>query len=186
LTKKEFFKSLAAVLISSPFCSFLPGIGSGHAATIGSEIIPQNTKGFLFLVGATNTIIMGLSFITVYAIGKARSGSAAAIEQILGTITKQNLIILLATMLVAGILATILGVYLAKICAKHISKIKYTYLTFFTIAILLIFNIVFTNWLGIFILIISTSLGIFAISSESRRINLMGALIIPAILYYLL
>jgi putative membrane protein len=186
LTKREFFKSALAVLISSPFCSFLPGIGSGHAATIGSEIIPQDTKGFLFLVGATNTIVMGLSFITVYAIEKSRSGSAAAIEQILGTITQQNLIIILVAMLISGILAAILGLSLAKLCARHISKIKYTYITLFTISTLLIFNFIFTNWLGILILATATALGIFAISSESRRINLMGALIIPAIIYYLL
>lgn len=186
LKKKEFFKSLAAIIISSPLCSFLPGIGSGHAATIGSEIIPQNTKGFLFLVGATNTIIMGLSFVTVCAIGKARSGSAAAIKDILGAITSQNLILILIAMAVAGILAALLGLKLAKFCAKHISKINYSKITFFTISILIIFNLIFSNLLGILILITATALGIFAISSNSRRINMMGALIIPAILYYLL
>jgi putative membrane protein len=185
LGKREFFKSLSAIIISAPFCSFLPGIGSGHAATIGSEIIPQNNKGFLFLVGATNTIVMGLSFITLYTISKARSGSAAAISQLLNPLTPANLLIILATIVISGILAFFLGVTLSKLCAKYISKLNYTYLTAFTILILLAFNIIFSNWLGILALITATSLGIFAISSNSRRINLMGALIIPAIIYYL-
>jgi len=188
LGKKEFFKSLAAVLISSPFCAFLPGIGSGHAATIGSEIIQQDTRGFLFLVGATNTIIMGLSFITIFAINKARSGSAAAINEILQTISSQNLIIILGTIIISGILAAVLGIKISKFCANNINKINYTYITLFTISILIIFNIIFSfsGGLGLLILITSTSLGIFAISSESRRINLMGALIIPTIIYYLI
>ena len=186
LRKKEFFKSIAAVIISSPLCAFLPGIGSGHSVTIGSEIIPQNRKGFLFLVGATNTIIMGLSFVTIYAISKARSGSAAAIQDILKSITKADLAIILATIVISGIMAALIGVKLSKICAKYLSKINYAILTLITIGIILLVNIIFTNILGLFILIISTSLGIFAISSESRRINLMGALIIPAIIYYLL
>ncbi len=185
LTKREFLKSLAAVLISSPLCSFLPGIGSGHAATIGSEIIPQERRGFLFLVGATNTIVMGLSFITIYAIGKARSGSAAAIESILQTISLQNLIILIISMIVSGAFAAIIGINLTKLFSKYISKINYTKINLLIIAIILLFNIIFTNWLGILVLLIATSLGLFAILSNSRRINLMGALILPAILYYL-
>jgi len=186
LKKKDFFKSIAAVLISSPFCAFLPGIGSGHAATIGSEIIPQDRKGFLFLVGATNTIIMGLSFVTVYAIGKARSGSAAAIQEILKSISQTDLIIILAATMVSGILAAIIGISLSKLCAKYISKINYTWLTTITIAIIILVNLFFSNWLGIFILLIATALGIFTITSNSRRINMMGALIIPAIIYYLI
>jgi TctA family transporter len=186
MKKSEFLKSLSAVLISAPFCSFLPGIGSGHAATIGSEIIPQNTKGFLFLVGATNTIIMGLSFITLYTIGKTRSGSAAAISEILGAISAQNLIILLITILISGIIAALIGIKLSKFCAQNISKISYKKITFATILVVLIVNLIFTNPLGILVLATSTALGIFCISSNSRRINLMGALIIPAVLYYLL
>ncbi len=186
IQKKEFFRSIAAILISSPFCAFLPGIGSGHAATIGSEIIPQNTKGFLFLVGATNTIIMGLSFITLYAINKARSGSAAAISELLNTITSSDLTIILVTIIISGILAAIIGITISRTCAKYIARINYSFLTISTIAVILLFVIIFSNPLGILILIISAALGIFAITSESKRINLMGALIIPAIIYYLM
>lgn len=186
IKKKDFFKSIAAILISSPFCAFLPGIGSGHAATIGSEIIQQDRKGFLFLVGATNTVIMGLSFIAVYAIGKARSGSAAAIQEILKSISSTNLIIILTTAIISGLLAALIGINLSKLCARYISKINYAKITIFTIAIILLVNIIFSNPLGLLILVISTSLGIFTISSNSRRINMMGALIIPAVIYYLI
>ena len=186
MDKKEFFKSFLALLISSPLFAFLPGIGSGHASTLGSEIIPQKTRGFLFLVGATNTVIMGLSFVTIYAINKTRSGSAAAVQEILKSISKNDLIIILEAAIVSGIIAAAIGINLSKLAARYISKINYALLTTITIAIILIVNIIFSNWLGLLVLIISTSLGIFAISSESRRINLMGALIIPSIIYYLI
>src|SRR3989344_2680504 len=186
MPKKEFFKALIALIISSPLVAFLPAISSGHSATIGSEIIPQGRKGFLFLVGATNTIIMGLSFITVYSIGKARSGSAAAIHEILKSFSQSDLILILSAILISGVLAAIIGIQVSKLCAKNISKINYALLTMITLTIIIAINIIFSNSLGILILVISTSLGIFAITSESRRINLMGALIIPAILYYLL
>ncbi|MEM4271498.1 MAG: tripartite tricarboxylate transporter permease [Candidatus Pacearchaeota archaeon] len=186
LSRKEFLKSVSAILLSAPFCSFLPGIGSGHAATIGSEIIPQNTKGFLFLVGATNTIVMGLSFITLYAINKTRSGSAAAIGEILKAISLQDLAILIAAMIISGILAFVVGVKLSKFAAINIAKFSYRKITLATLFIILAVNILFTNPLGLLILVTATSLGIFAIASESRRINLMGALIMPSIIYYII
>ncbi len=186
LSKSEFKKASLAALVSAPLCSFLPGIGSGHAATLGSEIIPQERKGFLFLVGSINTIIMALSFITVYAIGKARSGTAAAVQDILHQISLQHLIIILGTIILSGILAFFLGINLAKIFALSLNKINYKKLTLSIIIILAIINLIFSSWLGFIVLITSTSLGIFCILSNSRRINLMGSLIIPAIVYYLM
>lgn len=185
LTKKEFFKSSIASIISAPFCSFLPGIGSGHAAVIGSEIIPQNNRGFLFLVGSINTIIMALSFITIFSIGKSRSGSAAAIKDILNEISQSDLILIIITITISSIIAFFMGLALSKFIALSINKINYSKLNIFVIFVLVIFNIIFTNWLGLIVLITSTSLGIFCLLSNSRRINLMGALIIPTIIYYL-
>ena len=186
LPKKDFIKALLASIISAPFCSFLPGIGSGHAAVIGSEIIPQERKGFLFLVGSINTIIMALSFVTIYTIGKARSGSAAAIKDILHRISQQDLFIILVTIIISGILAFLLGINLGKLFAKSLNKLNYKYLTISVITLVILFNIVFTNIIGLLVLITSIALGIFCISSNSRRINLMGSLIIPAIVYYLI
>jgi putative membrane protein len=133
LTKKEFLHSLFAILISAPFCSFLPGIGSGHAATIGSEIISQGRRGFLFLVGATNTIMMGLSFIAIYTIGKARSGSAAAIQDILQDITSSHLMIIIIAVIISGILASVVGIFLSRFASSYISRINYLYLTIGTV-----------------------------------------------------
>ncbi|MCU0642573.1 MAG: hypothetical protein MUF61_03300, partial [archaeon] len=67
----------------------------------------------------------------------------------------------------------------------YISRINYLYLTIGTVLLIFLINIIFTNWLGLIILIIASFLGIFGILSESRRINLMGSLILPAIIYYL-
>jgi len=185
LTKKEFIKAGIATIIAAPLCSFLPGIGSGHAATIGSEIIPQERKGFLFLVGAINTIIMALSFVTIYSINRARSGTAAAIKDILTTITSSDLTIIIITIIVSGLISFILGIFLSKLFAKSINKINYSKLTIFVILVLIAVNFIFTNWLGLLVLVVSTALGVFAILSDSKRINLMAALILPAIVYYL-
>jgi putative membrane protein len=186
LTKPELAKASLASIISAPLCSFLPGISSGHAATLGSELIPQNRKGFLFLVGSINTIIMALSFVTVYSINKARSGSAAAIKDLLHPLSPNDLIIILATIIVSGLISFFIGIKIAKFFALSLNKINYSKLTVFVIVILIIVNIIFSNWLGLIVLLTASALGIFCILSTSRRINLMGSLIIPAIVYYLM
>lgn len=186
IPKLDFLKTALTASIVAPLCSFLPGIGSGHAAVIGSEMTKQNNCKFLILVGAINTIVMGLSFVTLYAIGKGRTGSAAAINSLLPNITLSNLSIILITIIISGIFAFVIGIQLSKFVANSINKINYKYLTLLVIFIIILFNLIFSNLLGIIILLTATALGIFTISSNSRRINMMGCLLIPSIIYYLI
>src|SRR3989338_7110896 len=115
LSRKELIRTFSAASIAAPLCSFLPGIGSGHAAVIGSEIVPQNNRSFLALIGAINIIVMSLSFVTVFAISRARSGSAAAMQDILGTITLQHIIITLMVILFSNWLGFIVALTASSI-----------------------------------------------------------------------
>lgn len=185
-TKKDLFKSFVASFIVAPLCSFLPGIGSNHAAALSSEIIPQGNRGFLFLIGSINTIIMSLSFVTIYAIGKARSGAAAAVEEILKEISLQNIYILLISIVLTACISFFISINLAKLSTLFINRLNYQKLTFSIIIFLFFINFLLTNWIGLIVLITSCYIGIFCILSNVRRINLMGALIVPAVVYYLI
>jgi len=185
LEKKQILKSSLVASLTAPICSFLPGIGSGHAATIASEITKQDRRSFLFLLGIINTIVIALSFIAVYSINKTRSGAAVAVKEILKSISSKDLTAIIMAIIISGILSFILGIKMAKIAAASINKINYRTLSIITLSILFIINLLFTNLIGILILLTATSLGIFAILSNSRRINLMAALLLPAIIFYL-
>src|SRR3989344_1270370 len=185
LEKKQILKSSLVASLTAPICSFLPGIGSGHAATIASEITKQDRRSFLFLLGIINTIVIALSFIAVYSINKTRSGAAVAVKEILKSISSKDLTAIIMAIIISGILSFILGIKMAKIAAASINKINYRTLSIITLSILFIINFIFTNLIGILILLTATSLGIFTILSNSRRINLMAALLLPAIIFYL-
>ncbi|MEI6849922.1 MAG: tripartite tricarboxylate transporter permease [archaeon] len=185
IPKLELLKSILAVSLFSPLCSFLPGIGSSHAATFGSEIVNLDKKGFLFMVGATNTIVMGLSYVTVYSILKSRTGTAAAVQELMKTFSQNDLLIIILAIVISGSLAFIIGIKLAKLISRTMNKISYGNLTLGIIILVLLVNLIFTNWLGLIVLLTSTSLGIFAVLSNSRRINLIACLILPAIIYYI-
>jgi putative membrane protein len=188
LKRRSFWKGTLAAAIAAPFSSFMPGMGAGHAAVISSEIMGEQGKdkrGFLFLVGAINTIVMALSFVTIYAIGRTRTGAAVAVQEILGEITLGNLFIILVVVIVSGTIAFLISVNLSKIFSRGVGKVSYTKLSFGIIGLLLIVNLVLTNFLGLIVLVTASALGVFSILSRARRINLMGALLVPTILFYL-
>lgn len=186
--KKKIIKPVLGALISSPLCGFLPALGSGQAAILGQTIINSNkndSKGFLILLGAVNILVMGFSFITLYLLSKTRTGAAYAIEQLLGSLSIQILILILIAVLLSGIIAFFITKSLAKLFSKKITQINYPLLSKIALIILAIIVFLVSGFLGLLILIISTLTGIYCISLEVKRTNMMGCLLIPTILFYL-
>lgn len=187
IKKKSLARSLFASLIASPLVSFLPGLGSGQAAVIGSEVTGDlDRKEFLILLGAINTLVIGLSFITLYSIQKPRTGAAVAISKLLAEITLKNLFIILSAVFLSGIIAFFLTLYLARFFSRKITKIKYNKLSLGILIFLAVIVLIFSGFLGFLVFIVSASLGLTCISLGIRRIHLMGSLLIPTILFYLL
>ena len=91
----------------------------------------------------------------------------------------------MAVVLVSAVLSFIVGVNLSKVFSRVIEKIYYIKLNFFILTLLVIVNFVLTNFLGMVVLITGSALGVFCIMSGARRINLMGVLMIPTIVFYL-
>ena len=151
-------KTFSAASLAAPLCSFLPGIGSGHAAVIGSEIIPQNNRSFLALIGAINIIVMSLSFVTVYAISRARSGSAAAMQDILHTITLQDIMITIIVIIIASLCAVAIRIFLARRASQLLNKVNYSLLSRSIIVILIALVALFSNFIGLIVAITATAI----------------------------
>jgi len=189
--KAKLFRPLLGALIASPICTILPGLGAGQASILGHTISNPRSKnisdkkGFLILLGATNTLVMGFSFITLYLISRTRTGSALAIQELLGTIDFKTTLLIIITIIISGIISFFLAKFLAKIFTQNIQKINYTKLSIATLIFIAILTLIISKFLGLIILIISTLTGLYCISLKVRRTNMMGALLIPTILYYL-
>ena len=183
--KPELKKPLLASILSAPLCSFLPSLGSGQVAVIGSSIISTENKEFLVLIGSLNTIVMGLSFVTLYSIQKSRTGSAAAVSKLLSNFQLNYLAIIILAIIFSSIISFFLTIYLSKVFSKIISKINYSKLSIFILAFLVLIVIIFSGVLGLLVFITSTFLGLTSILLKIRRTHLMGSLMIPTILLYL-
>ncbi|PIZ82856.1 hypothetical protein COX97_02780 [Candidatus Pacearchaeota archaeon CG_4_10_14_0_2_um_filter_05_32_18] len=182
---KDIRLPLFASMISSSLCGFLPGLGSGQAAVLGSSFKKLSRKQFLLLLGSTNTIVLGLSFIVLYTIGKSRTGSAVFVGEILEKISINHVIIILITIIITGILCFHLTLFLGKKFSTLMSKISYTKMSIAILVFICIIVLIFSGPKGFVIFVLSTLIGLYGIISGARRINLMGCLIIPIILFYL-
>jgi len=196
LSKKSFFKGIIASIIASPFTAFLPGLGASQAALIGKEVLAsEDNKEFLFVLGAINTIVMGLSFIALYSINRTRTGAAVTVSKLLPEFTLSNLLIIIGIIIISGIISFFLAINISKLASRHIHKIKYSKLSFIILMVLIVIVIIvpiLTEFsltsaiLSLLVFITSAALGTFTILIGARRMHLMGSLLIPTILFYLL
>ncbi|MCK9595564.1 tripartite tricarboxylate transporter permease [Candidatus Pacearchaeota archaeon] len=182
--KEKLFRPLLGSVLASPLCGFLPGLGSGQAAILGNTISHTDRKGFLILIGATNILVMGLSFVSLYAISKTRTGAAAAIQELIGTLSWKILILILFAVLISGVISFFLTKYLTRFLSQRINKINYTILSVATLIFVTIIVFIFSGFFGLLVLVASTLTGIFCNSLPVKKTHMMGCLLIPTMIYY--
>ncbi len=182
---KNMIRPLAGAVIASPLCGFLPGLGGGQAAVIGSQISKVNEKDFLVLLGTVNVLVMGLSFVSLYSISRTRTGAAAAIQSLLGQINTSNLILILFVCLLSAVISFFLVKKLSIIFLKYIQKINYNKLSKGVIIFLAVLILLISGILGFLVFVVSTAVGLYCIQLNIKKTQMMGCLLIPTILLYL-
>lgn len=185
ISKFHIIKPTIATIIISPICSLFPGLGSSQAAIIASEVSGKTTREqFLILLGSINTIVMSVSFVTLILFQKVRTGAAFAINQITG-LTFEHLTLILTTTILTTLISIPIALQVSKTFSKNIHKIPYTTISKTTLIFLTIIITYISGVIGLLILIVSTLLGLTCIEFGTRRSFLMGAILIPTIIFYL-
>lgn len=187
LSLKNMSKAVSAASGMGFVAGFLPGFGSSQAAIVATNMVGDiGDEGFLALVGGINTANMLVSIGTAYAIDKARNGAIVGVMDLLGTITLPDVLIFVAVSLVAGGLATLLAISLSKTFATYITRVHYPTMAWSIIIFVTLLAIVFDGWIGLTILLTATALGLLAASWNVGKNHLLGCLILPVILYFML
>ncbi len=187
LGKISTIKNTMTSLISSVLTSFLPGLTSSHTTIIATAISKSNEqKDYIFVNNSINTISMMLSFVALFSIDKARNGAVVVISNFINNFTILHLALVIASSLVAAFLAIILCLKLSSKFAVHIMKINYSKLCKTIIIFLTILVLLLTGYIGIITLVTSTFVGLIAKLFNIENTHLMGCLILPVILYFLL
>ena len=187
IEKKDLIKATAGATSVGFVASFLPGFGSSQAAIVATQFLKNmSEKGFLVLVGGINTVNMTLSLVTLYSINKARNGAVIVISKLIGEFTRNTLLLYIITALVTGAIAVFLALRISKIFSKFIVKVNYKFLIIGILSFITILTFYFSGWIGLLILATSTSIGLLASSYGVGKNHLMGCLIVPVILFFIL
>ncbi len=187
LSTKNMVKSVGAASGMGFISAFLPGFGNAQAAIVGTSIVGDiGDEGFLSLVGGINTASMVVSIGTAYALEKARNGAIVAVYELLGSIDFQQMLVFLGVALAVGGIAALLTIYFSKVFAKYIVKVDYSSLIISIIGFIIALTFYFDGFIGLIILMTATALGVMASSWNVGKNHLMGCLIVPVILFFVL
>jgi putative membrane protein len=138
-------------------------------------------------ISSANTANAIFSLVALFIIGKARSGAMVAIDQLVNVADWDYsiIILLLIVIIFVSAISYFTTIYLGGRVSGFLSRINYSKLCAGVLAGLAALVILFTGWFGFIIFLISTPVGMIASYAKIRKINAMGVIMLPVILYFL-
>jgi len=187
MQKRNEIKSISAATGMGFIAAFLPGFGSSQAAIVATNAVGDiGDEGFLSMVGGISTANMLISIAAAYILNKARNGAIVVVNKLIEGIGFKEMLLFIAIALIAGGLGAIIALRTSKVFARYIVKVNYHKLIWGIIIFIAILTFFFDGFLGLAILAISTAIGLIASSWGIGKNHLMGCLILPVILYFVL
>ena len=180
------FRSGIVGTLSGMLVGLLPGVGAAQATFISREIFrDKEEKKFMIAIGGVNTTVAVLSVLALWLVGNPRSGVAVAVSELLGKISFTDVVVFIGAILLAGGVSAFLTLHLNKVFINLFRKVNYRIINFFIILFLVGVTFILTGLPGLYILFLSTIIGLVCILSNTRRSYMMACIIIPTVLFFL-
>ncbi|MFH0978302.1 MAG: tripartite tricarboxylate transporter permease [Candidatus Woesearchaeota archaeon] len=185
IDKATTIKALVSGQLSGFVTAVFPGLSSSIAAIMSMQAIRKlKEEGFMMLIGCIGTANFVISMATLIAVGKARNGSIVAIQKLMPTINATTLLAGIATMLISAGISVVLALEIGKMFSRIIGKVNYRKLLLGIICFVTMLVAFVTGWIGVLVLVISTSIGIIPAITKVSRTQSMGCLLLPVIISY--
>jgi len=191
---KNFKKSTFAGSISGCILGLLPGLGPAQGTiiaqtlTFNKNITPED---FIVTNSGVNVSDTLFSLIAIYLINNPRSAISVYVSNLLNDVTLAHVIFFIFISLVTASIACILSIKIGDYVIKRINRINYrntSILLVILITLVVMIYCIYSGgclWYVILCFITSISLGILPNVLDISKSNLMGILIVPAIITYL-
>jgi len=177
-------KIVGSGVIAGLLIGVLPGAGESQAGVLVSQFTGLSQNEFLGTLAGINMSNLFFALVSLYSFGKIRSGSAAAIDEVILEFGLEHLVFSVGIVLFSGALSVLATWYLGKKTLKTLERVNYRLLSQIIIGFTAAMVFWLTGIVGVFILIISTCLGLLAVLLEVKRTSNMGYLMIPTIIYF--
>ncbi|WP_227717233.1 tripartite tricarboxylate transporter permease [Methanobacterium lacus] len=181
--------------IAGTILGFLPGMGPAQGSILAQEMsgggnMTEGRESFLVAMSGVNVSDALFSLITIYIIGNPRSGVAVFIDKLIQNFDLQILVMFVFVSVTAVSISVFFCISLGDFMIKNIHKLNYNKLSRGIIILMSALVIIFTLKEGsnlfyvIILYITSISLGLIPHYVGVNKSNLMGVLIVPAIVIY--
>ncbi len=194
ITRKNYLSSLGGTLAGA-LVGFLPGVTSGVAAVISRLFIKsEETEDFIFALGSVNTANYIFNLAALFLILRPRSGAVNAISQMINVKSWEYLqlvpnlfLLILLTVAIASLLSFFITIYLGKVFAGAVWKLRRHYGQISRIIIIALFLLIFifSGTMGVIFAIVATLIGLLPPKMGIMRVHLMAVIILPVLLGYI-
>jgi putative membrane protein len=191
----KIIRGILAGGIAGSILGFLPGMGPAQGTILAQEIsgggdIGNNREGFLTAMSGVNVSDALFSLVAIYLIGNPRSGIAVFVDKIIQNFDVNYLVLFIFVSITAVSLSIFFCIKLGDLLINYINTINYSklsksviiFMTFLVLFFALIegYNIFYV----ILVYLTSISLGLIPHYVGVNKSNLMGVLVVPAIIIY--
>jgi len=191
----KIIRGILAGGIAGSILGFLPGMGPAQGTILAQEIsgggdIGNNREGFLTAMSGVNVSDALFSLVAIYLIGNPRSGIAVFVDKIIQNFDVHYLVLFIFVSITAVSLSIFFCIKLGDLLINYINTINYSklsksviiFMTFLVLFFALIegYNIFYV----ILVYLTSISLGLIPHYVGVNKSNLMGVLVVPAIIIY--
>jgi putative membrane protein len=192
LSRKRIIRGLVTGTAAGSFVAWLPGVSSAVGTILAMLFIRvekgiESSKEFMVSISSANTANAIFSLVALFIINKARSGAMVAINQLVNVADWDYsiIILLLIVIIFVSVISYFTTIYIGSRISGSLSRLNYSKLCTGVLAGLAALVIFLTGWFGFIIFLISTPAGMIASYAKIRKINAMGVIMLPVILYFL-
>ncbi|MEW6328784.1 MAG: tripartite tricarboxylate transporter permease [Candidatus Micrarchaeota archaeon] len=165
------------------FADLFPGVSSpAQVAILASVFLFLDAPKFLATTSAIAVSHTIYSFVSIWTIGKARTGAAVAVRDLVGGMGAEWVFYIIALAVVGIAVASVLTLILGRPILKLISGADARKLNITLILYLLALVFVIEGARGIMVAAVATSIGVLPPMLGVRRTHLMGLILVPVIL----
>ncbi len=182
---EEAYVAVPCATLTGWISSFLPGVGPAQIGSLSCQIAKLNEKGYLILLGGLSTVNTALALLSFYLFEKTRSGVMVNIAELIQLHKSSLVLFLFLTLFTAGI-ASILTLWSSRYFSSWIMKVSYFWLSMLILGFIILLTIILSGPLGICILVTSTAIGVIPEIKNVAKSHMMGCLLLPVILFFLL
>lgn len=164
------------------FASVLPVVSGGIGGLLAGHATAQwNDRLFMISLGASKVAYYVGSLLLLFVPGLTltRGGMAWMLSSVYVPYGWRSYWLAVAGMALAGVVAFVTLVALARATAKLINRLNVKWIAGGSLVVAIAITLAFTGWGGFVIMLAATTVGLIPVIVGGRRLNCLGVLLLP-------